>query len=145
MPARSMSDRIEILEQKVEDLQRLPERVTGLETQILQLRSELGVEFSAIRERFDEVLAQLREGDEESRRFARTLHEEVLTRMQAGDEETRRLAQTLHEEVLTRMQAGDEETQSQMRVLHEDVINRFALLQEGLPAPRRKREGRKRK
>src|SRR5688572_13802620 len=106
------------LEQKVEDLQRLPERVTGLETQILQLRSELGVEFSAIRERFDEVLAQLREGDEESRRFARTLHEEVLTRMQTGDETT----------------------QSQMRVLHEDVINRFALLQEGLPAPRRKRE-----
>jgi hypothetical protein len=32
-----------------------------------------------------------------------------------------------------------------MRVLHEDVINRFALLQEGLPAPRKKQENRKRK
>lgn len=59
-----------------EPLQTLPDRVTGLESQILQLRGELRDEFSAIRER-----------DEETRRYARTLQQEVLTRLQEGLQE----------------------------------------------------------
>ena len=101
MAARSLNERVEILEQKVGELQTLPDRVTGLESQILQLRGEMRDGFSAI-------LARVQEGDEETRRYSRALHEEVLTK--------------LHE--------GDEETRNQMRTLHEEVISRFALLQD---------------
>ena len=45
MPARSLTERIEILEQKVGNLESLPDRVAAVESQILQLRSELKVEF----------------------------------------------------------------------------------------------------
>ena len=48
----------------------LPDRVTSLESQILQLRAEMHDGFSAIDGRF-----------EETHRFMRVLHEEVLTRI----------------------------------------------------------------
>jgi len=79
MVARSLSERIEILEQKVGGLQLLPERVAAVESQILQLRSEMRDEFSAIRGRFADVERRIQEGDEETRRFMRVLDEEVLT------------------------------------------------------------------
>lgn len=41
----------------------------------------------------------------------------------------------LREEIL----AGDERILAQVRVLHEDVISRLALIQEGRPRPRRRR------
>ena len=102
MQQRSVIERLEILEKKVEILERLPERVTAVELQLVQLRDEMRVEFSATR-------AEMRAGDEETRR---TLRDE----MRAGDEETRRL----------------------MRILHEDVISRIALLNERLPRTRKK-------
>ena len=92
MADRSLNDRVEILEQKVDALQTLPDRVTSLETQILQLRGETRVEFSAIREQFEQTQQQMRE-----------LHAEVLTRLHEGDEESRRQMRILHEEVLTRI------------------------------------------
>ena len=49
MQQRSMIERIEILERKVEALETLPERVTGVEVQLVQLRDEMRVEFSATR------------------------------------------------------------------------------------------------
>ena len=56
-------------------LEQLPERVTALEKQIVQLRDEMRAEFSATR-------ADARAGDEETRRFMRILHEEVIQRIQ---------------------------------------------------------------
>lgn len=80
----------ERLMQRVEILERLPERVTALEAQIVQLRDEMRDEFSATRaeahagdERVIETLRQeIRAGDEETRRFMRILHEEVIQRIQ---------------------------------------------------------------
>jgi predicted phage gp36 major capsid-like protein len=74
MQERSVVERVEILERKVEILERLPERVTAVELQIVQLRDEMRGEFSALREEIragdEETRRQLREGDEETRRFS---------------------------------------------------------------------------
>ena len=54
-------------------LEALPGRVTAVELQILQLRGEM-------REQFDALRQEIREGDDETRRYMRVLHEEVLSR-----------------------------------------------------------------
>ena len=61
----------------------LPSRVGALELQIVQLRNEMRVEFSAVR-------AEIREGDEETRRYMRVLHEEVISRIATLAESRRR-------------------------------------------------------
>ena len=65
----------------MENLQRLPEQVDSLavrldrmEVQIVQLRDEMHSEFSAVR-------AEMRAGDEETRRLMRVLHEDVIARI----------------------------------------------------------------
>ncbi len=76
-------------------LEELPGRVTAVELQIVQLRTEMRAGFSAIEQRlqghdqrfeamdqrFDAVERQIRKGDEETRRYMRVLHEEVLARI----------------------------------------------------------------
>jgi hypothetical protein len=83
MPDPSLSERVEILEQKVEALEVLPARVAGVEIQILQLRGEMRDGFSALGDRISAVEARLREeiraGDEETRRYMRVLHEELIS------------------------------------------------------------------
>lgn len=90
-----LTRRMEMLEETVETLKKLPEqvaslqhdvkhlqhdvrgldgRVTGVESQIVQLRDEMHVEFSAIR-------SEMRDGDEETRRLMRVLHEDVIARI----------------------------------------------------------------
>jgi|SRR6188508_1484989 hypothetical protein len=85
MQERSVIERIEILERKVEALETLPERVTAVELQLVQLRDEMRGEFSALRGEMrtgdEETRRQLREGDEETRRFMRILHEDVIARI----------------------------------------------------------------
>ena len=89
MPNPGLVPRVEILEGKVEELAGLPDRMAALELQIVQFRAEVRAEFSATREElrqeFRQKLRQLRgemvEGDEETRRLMRVLHEEVLSRI----------------------------------------------------------------
>ena len=89
MAGKSLDERVDMLERRTEILEQLPERLTALETQIVQLRDEMRGEFSATRaevragdERMIQTLRQeIRDGDEETRRFMRILHEEVLERM----------------------------------------------------------------
>ena len=69
----------------MEELASLPSRVGALALQIVQLREEMRVEFSAVR-------AEIRAGDEETRRL-----------MREGDEETHRYMRVLHEEVIERI------------------------------------------
>jgi hypothetical protein len=110
MQERSIVERVEILERKVETLETLPDRVTRVELQLVQLRDEMRGEFSAIRgsAATEVTLSSLREeiraGGDETRR---TLREEI----RGGDEETR---WTLREEI----RGGDEETR---RVLREEI------------------------
>jgi hypothetical protein len=94
-------------ERRVDLLEQLPERVTALETQIVQLRDEMRAEFSATR-------AEARGGDE---RVIQTLREEIRN----SNEQTIR---TLREEI----RDGDEETRRFMRILHEEIIERIKLL-----------------
>jgi hypothetical protein len=108
--ALTLTKRMDLVEQKLVALEALPERMSALESQFVQLRSEIRAEFSA-------WCKEMRMGDEES---VRLLSEDIRT----GDEETRRV---LREEIRT----GDEETRKLMRILHEDVITRIATTQEG--------------
>jgi hypothetical protein len=116
--------RIEILEQKVERLELLPDRMTTLESQILQLGDDMRAEFSAIRREIaaavDGVRTEIRTGDQETRREIHSLLGDVVARLEL------------------RISSGDEETRRYMRVLHEDVIERISRIQEG-PPRRRKR------
>lgn len=75
MAQKSLEERVDMLEQRVELLVQLPERVSALETQIVLLRDEMRAEFSATR-------ADARERDEETRRFMRVLYEDLVARLE---------------------------------------------------------------
>jgi hypothetical protein len=94
----SLDERVEILERKVEALETLPDRVTRVELQLVQLRDEMRGECSAMR---SEMRAEIRTGDEETRR---ALREEI----RSGDGETRRYMRVLHEDVIARLAAIQE-------------------------------------
>jgi hypothetical protein len=121
------------LELRVARLEELPTRVDALTSQVSQLRDEMRVEFSTVRDEIragDEETRQslrdeIRAGDEETRR---SLRDEI----RAGDEETRRV---LREEV----QVTSREVMAQVRLLHEDQKATLALLSEGRRARRKPR------
>ena len=75
MPQKSLEERVDMLERRVEILEQLPGRVTALEVQIVHLRDEIRAEFSATR-------AAARDGDEETRRFMRVLYEDLVHRIE---------------------------------------------------------------
>ena len=56
-------------------VQHLPERVTTLESQLVQFREAMRHEFSAIR-------AEMKRADDDTRVFMRVLYEDVLTRLE---------------------------------------------------------------
>lgn len=70
----TLTDRVEILEENVSELTTLPKQVEAVELQILHLRDEMRDEFAAVRQ-------EIGDGDEETRRYMRVLHEEVLARI----------------------------------------------------------------
>jgi predicted phage gp36 major capsid-like protein len=112
------------LERRVETLEQLPERVTSLAAQIVQLRDEMRSEFSATRaeaRQSDEAVVrmlreEMRQGNDT---VVRVLREEI----RAGDEETRRV-------LTTRMDDLFGANERHMRLLHEDLVQRIATLKE---------------
>jgi predicted phage gp36 major capsid-like protein len=90
MAEKSLEERVTMLEREVEILEQLPDRVTALEVQIVELRGEMRAEFSATR-------AEAREGDEH---VVQTLRQEI----RAGDEETRRFMRILHDDLVERIE-----------------------------------------
>ena len=74
MPHPSPTCRVEILEERVDALSQLPERLAAVETQLVATRSDI----TTVR---DELRAELRAGDEETRRHMRVLHEDVISRI----------------------------------------------------------------
>jgi hypothetical protein len=125
MAERTLTERVEILEQKVQALETLPGRVGALGVQILQLRDEMRSEFSAVRQ--------------EMRAMGAGLRDELRAEIRAGDNAVRTEIRTVAEALRAEIRAGDEETRVQMRVLHEEVIARIAALQEGRPRRRKSR------
>ena len=94
MAQESLERRMDRLEGRTEILEQLPERVTALESQILQLRDEMRNEFSATR-------AEARAGDEETRR--------VLTeRMESLFDAHERHMRLLHEDLVERIARSGE-------------------------------------
>ena len=95
MTEPTLTDRVTVLEQIVSELASLPNRVTAVELQIVQLRDEMHSEFSAFRQELtilfraelqtnaDSLRAEIRQGDEETRRYMRVLHEDVIARIAA--------------------------------------------------------------
>ncbi len=73
MAPQRLEQRVDILEKRVSELGQLPARVEELGSQIAQLRGEMHAEFSAVRR-------EMRDGDEETRRLMRVLHEDVIQR-----------------------------------------------------------------
>lgn len=120
---QDIEKRLEILEHKVESLEQLPDRVSAVESQIVQLRVEMRDGFSALRSEIGAVdsglRAEIKAGDEETRALIKTSEEETRALIKASEEETRAL-----------IKAGDDETHRYMRVLHEDVIERIKWLGE---------------
>ena len=112
MPPKTIESRVDNLERRVPELEleTLPDRITAVELQIVQLRTEMRGEFSAVRE-------ETRSGDEETRHVLGVRIDET--------------ARVLGERI--------DENGRHMRVLHEEVIGRLAIIQEGQSAPRRRR------
>jgi hypothetical protein len=110
MAVRNLTERVEVLEMKVGSLEELPARVAAVESQIVQLRTEMRGEFSAVRQEMRDLGGTLR------------------TDMRALNDETR-----------AEMRALNEETLAQMRTLHEEALDRIAKIGEGKRPPRNRR------
>jgi len=82
------------LERRMEILERLPDRVTSLESQIVQLRDEMRSEFSAVR-------TDIRTGDEETRRM-------LTERMESLFDAHERHMRLLHEDLVERIARSSE-------------------------------------
>jgi hypothetical protein len=89
---QTIENKVHLLEGQVTELQKLPERLGAVESQIVQLRSEMRMECSAVREELragDEglrldiagVRREMKEKHDEALRFMRVLHEEVIGRL----------------------------------------------------------------
>ena len=121
MTEPTLTDRVTILERRVEDLASLPARVAGVELQIVQLRDEMRLGFSAVRQEMaglrEDLLTTIRHGDD-------SVREELHAEMR----ELRGEMQLLRGELRAEIREGDQETRRYMRVLHEDVIARIAAL-----------------
>lgn len=101
MAGQTLARRVDRLEQRMDALETLPAQVANLATQILQFREDVDRALSAVRQDLGAEMAvqgnqlrhEMREGDEETRRFMRVLHEEVierLSRIEEGRPRTRR-------------------------------------------------------
>src|ERR1041384_4565627 len=105
MPTPALTKRVEILEEKVGALADLPARVTAVEAQIVQLRVEVHDEFAALRREIGTLSTR-----EETAILASTLRDDLRAvdlalraEIRAGDEETRRYMRVLHEDLVGRI------------------------------------------
>jgi chromosome segregation ATPase len=139
--------RVEVLEDHVSALNRLPERVAALESALAAFRGEVRAEFTGVQGEFTGVRAELTNVRAEFTNVRAELTG-VHDKLAAIDGRLTAVESKLVEHdgefaaLRVEIRAGDEETRRQMRVLHEEVLSRIALLQEGFDARAR---GRRRK
>jgi len=121
MQRHTIAQRMEKLEQRGTALEELPGRMDRLESQFVQLRSEMHDGFSAIQE-------EVRAGDEVTRQ---TLHKEI----QVAKEETVALLRAeigaSGAEIVTALGLQIEKAMRQSRVLYEDLKADIRLLRDG--------------
>ena len=129
MPPETIESRVDRLERRMTYLENLPDRITALESQIVQQRVEMRGDFSAVRE-------EIRTGDSE---LGERIDETTRVLGERIDETARVLGERIDEFARVLGERIDENGRH-MRVLHEDVIGRLAIIQEGQSAPRRRRK-----
>ena len=78
MPRETIEGRVDNLEHRVTELEKLPDRVSAVESQIVLLRTEMRSEFSETRQSLRQEIA---EKHDEALRYMRVLHEEVIGRL----------------------------------------------------------------
>ena len=166
MPDELLSDRVERLEKIVEGLQTLPaevavlgERVGSVETQIVQLRGEMRVEFSNVRTEMrtefatvrDEMHTGLASVKTELRKEIRVevgaLREEMNERFAGARDDMLVGLANVTNELRREIRESVEDRKRHSQMLFEEVLSRIAALgehREGPPgrktrAPRRKR------
>jgi len=85
MPPQTVEIRVQKLEQRMTRLEELPSRMELVESQIVQLRTEMLVEFSAVRAQMrsgiDSAITTIGDAIEAGRRETRVLFEEVVSRI----------------------------------------------------------------
>jgi hypothetical protein len=125
MVPQTVVSRVDTLERKMGRLEDLPDRMSALESQIVQFRAEVSVEFSAVR-------TEMRAMGEELRGEMRTMGDELRGEMR-----------TIADGLRLEMVALNHETVTRIQILHEDVISRIALIDEhrGRKGPRRETSG----
>jgi len=131
MSERTVSERIEIVEQTVEALRALPGRVEALEVQIMQLRAEMRGDFSAVRSEMQAEFVAVRNEMRADRSETLRGFAAVRDEMRAIEDDLRAEMHALHHLTLEEIRAGDTETRRYMRVLFEDLVGRIAVLGEG--------------
>ena len=132
--------KVQVLEKRVTSLEELPPRMSGLELQIVQLRTEMHAEFSAVRGEIRSVDTGLRE---EIRSVDTGLCEEIRSVETGLREEIRSVETSLHEEIRsvgTDLRQAIGEAQVQTRVLFEDFVARLAVVDEGKNVVSRRRK-----
>lgn len=112
MPPQPIESKVDSLDRRVTQLEQLPARIDGLTLQVSQLRTEVRIEFSAVRGEMAEQGASLRQ----------VIAEQGALRQEIAVQGTKISDLAAH-----------------MRVLHEDVISRIAQLQEGWSGQTRRR------
>ena len=107
MQPGTVEQRLTILEQKMDELKDLPARVERVESQILQLRTEIKDEFSAIRGEMRELRQELRDdiriGVEESQNLTKGLHAEAMGAMNDLHGQAMRAMNDLHGQAMRAM------------------------------------------
>jgi hypothetical protein len=134
MDPQTLTNRVEILERKVEDLAELPDRMSALELQVSQLRSEMRIEFSAVRVEMRELTGGVRQEMHELngglRQEMHALNAGLRQEMHELNAGLRQEMHALNEETRRDLGGRIDDLGIHMRVLHEEVISRIALLDE---------------
>ena len=131
MPGRTLTNRVEILERKMESLAQLPDRVAALESQILQFREDVRAEFLAVRGEMKGLHGVAMNRIDDLHVEMHALHDVSMDRMHGLHDLAMNQMHGLHDIAMNQMRELHQVVVTQMRVLHEDVISRIALLSEG--------------
>jgi hypothetical protein len=79
MTRATLTQRVKVMEHKVDELATLPSRIGSVEQELKVFRADVHGEFAVVR-------AQIREGDEETRRYMRVLYEDLVARIKVMGE-----------------------------------------------------------
>ena len=79
MARATLTQRVEVLEHTVQDLATLPARVGAVERELTEFRAEVRTQFAGVR-------AEIRQGDDETRRYMRVLYEDLIERIKTMGE-----------------------------------------------------------